>query len=158
VSFWNGHAASPLTNVANCIVNKQYSLLTGLPPFPEECHVRSLQKRIKKKETSWIDPQWKRASFAEGVLVHVIERCWEYKPEDRISIGALVQLLRAAVEENKTKQHQPPPPPPSVSSQRLPPPRRPLGKKTRRRPTNATTPLIQPRETPPRQKPPKPHQ
>jgi hypothetical protein len=128
--------------------------LTGLPVFPEECHVKSLQKRIKKKDTSFIDPQWKHASFAEGVLVHVIQRCWEYKPEDRISIGALVQLLRAAVEENKTKQHQPP----SSQQRRLPPPPPPLGKKRRQKSDNATTTLIRRKEAPSRQQPPKPSQ
>jgi hypothetical protein len=70
-------------------------------PFYEECNYEIIQKRIIQRETAYIDPRWRNHSFAEGLLVDIIEKCWEYEPDDRIDIGELVLLLRQAVAENE---------------------------------------------------------
>jgi serine/threonine protein kinase len=85
---------------------EQYALLTGLYPFYQECRSKYVQKRVKNKEKPHINPRWKTHSFAEGILVDLIEQCWEYKPEDRIEIGQLVLRLREAVAENKRRQSE----------------------------------------------------
>jgi hypothetical protein len=73
-------------------------------PFYEECNYDAIQQRIIQRETAYIDPRWRNHSFAEGLLVDIMEKCWEYDPNDRIEIGQLVLLLRQAVAENE--QHE----------------------------------------------------
>jgi hypothetical protein len=68
--------------------------------FYEECDYEIIQRRIIGRETPYIDPRWRNHSFAEGLLVDIMEKCWEYNPDDRIEIGQLVLLLRQAVAEN----------------------------------------------------------
>lgn len=48
-----------------------------------------------------MDPRYKERSFAEGKLVELMEKCWKYDPDERISIFEAVEFLRKAVEANK---------------------------------------------------------
>jgi hypothetical protein len=70
----------------------------------EECRSKHVQKRVKNKETPYINPKWKTRSFAEGVLVDLMKQCWKYEPERRIDIGQLVLRLREAVAENEKRR------------------------------------------------------
>lgn len=82
----------------------QYALLTGLYPFYQHCHSKSVQKRVKNKETPYINPKWRTRSFAERILVDLMNQCWAYEPEHRIDIGQLVLRLREAVAENEKRR------------------------------------------------------
>jgi serine/threonine protein kinase len=85
--------------------NNLYSTLTGLSPFYESCyHTSEVQEKVKKGEKPYIDPRWRNNSFAEGRIVELIERCFEYKPEDRIDIFEAVRFLRDAVAENERRK------------------------------------------------------
>jgi serine/threonine protein kinase len=86
--------------------NMFYSMMTGMYPFYHECSSKAVQKRVKKKETPFIDPRWRKHSFAEAALVKVIRQCWAYRPADRIDIGSMVLQLREAVEENQARHRK----------------------------------------------------
>jgi hypothetical protein len=63
-----------------------------------------IHKKIKAGDTGYIDPRYKDRSFAEAKLAEIIPLCWEYDPDKRIDIFHLVELLRAAVKENKSHE------------------------------------------------------
>ncbi len=48
-----------------------------------------------------MDPRYKERSFAEEKLIELMEKCWKYDPDDRISIFEAVDFLRRAVKENE---------------------------------------------------------
>ena len=75
--------------------------MTGLWVFYTTDDDQVTQKKIIGGKTAYLDPRYARRSFAEGKLVEVMLRCWEYEPEDRIDIFEVVDILRKAVEENK---------------------------------------------------------
>lgn len=56
-----------------------------------------------KGELAYVDPRFKERSFAEKKLVELMEKCWIYEPDDRISIFDAVTFLREAVAENEAK-------------------------------------------------------
>jgi hypothetical protein len=58
------------------------------------------QQKLIDGKTAYIDPRYKKRSYAEQQLVKALEQCWEYKPDDRPSIFELVDQLRKAVSEN----------------------------------------------------------
>jgi len=53
-----------------------------------------------EEEQAFIDPRYRKRTYAEGALVEIIEECWIYEPEDRADIFEVVDFLRDAVEEN----------------------------------------------------------
>ena len=79
-------------------------MLTGLYVFYEECDEAVAQQRVIDGEWPYIDERWSNNSFAEARLVDIMQQCWTYNADDRIDIGALVLLLREAVEENRKRQ------------------------------------------------------
>jgi hypothetical protein len=81
-----------------------YSMMTGMFPFYHECTSKAVQKRVKKKETPFIDPRWRKHSFAEAALVKVMQQGWAYHADDRIDISSMVLQLREAVEENRRRR------------------------------------------------------
>jgi len=76
-------------------------VLTGVYPYYESLRSKEVQERVKKGEKPYVDPRWRTRSFAEGKLVELIDRCFEYDPDKRIDIFETVQFLRAAVAENE---------------------------------------------------------
>jgi serine/threonine protein kinase len=82
--------------------NNLYTVLTGLPPFytTDEKGAAEMVKRGKKP---FIDPRWRNNSFAEGKIVELIELCYPFKPEDRITIFEAIKFLREAVAENERR-------------------------------------------------------
>jgi hypothetical protein len=74
-------------------------------PF-ETLSEAKLQKMVMTGKTAFIDPRFKKRSFAESKLVEIIPLCWVYDPRKRIDIFQLVDFLREAVRENKVyKNH-----------------------------------------------------
>jgi serine/threonine protein kinase len=89
--------------------NNIYTLLTGLWPFydyqSDRHHVQQshrIQRQLLKGERAYIDPRYLSRSYAENKLVEVMEKTWEFSPNDRISIFQVVKALRKAVKDNKT--------------------------------------------------------
>jgi len=80
--------------------NNMYSLLTGLWVFYDEPHTSGIQRRIKKGETAYINPQFKERSFQEAKLVEAIEWCHKFNPDDRPTVFELVAFLRQAIEDS----------------------------------------------------------
>lgn len=76
-------------------------MLTGLVPLPDACSDEEVRTRIVDGEKIHIPEQYFKKSFAEAKLAEIIQGCFAYEPEDRVSIGELVLKLRAAVEENR---------------------------------------------------------
>ena len=64
------------------------------------------QKKLIKGNTAYIDDRWRTHSFITSKLVEVMEKCWAYKPEDRIDIFEAVRMLRAAKEEYLQQKQQ----------------------------------------------------
>ena len=49
-------------------------------------------------ETAFIDERYRTRSYIEGRMVEIIERCWDYKPEERATIFEVVEYLRETKE------------------------------------------------------------
>lgn len=84
--------------------NNMYATLTGVYPYYDVLEMKAVKEKIKKGEKPFIDPRWRERSFAENKLVELIEKCYQYNPDDRVDIFEMVKFLRSAVEEN-TKNH-----------------------------------------------------
>ena len=59
------------------------------------------QKKLIDRELPYVDSRYRNRTYAEGRLVDIMEQCWEYDPDERISIFQVVKLLREAVVENQ---------------------------------------------------------
>ena len=62
-----------------------------------------VHKKLIRGELPAIDPRYRERSYAEGRLVELMERCWLYDPDDRISIFDAVAFLRDTVRENEAR-------------------------------------------------------
>jgi hypothetical protein len=73
--------------------------LTGLWVFSTEPDDDGVKKRILAGEKPFVDDRFRNSSSnaEQAWLVHVMERCWEHDPKNRIDIFTAVQLLRAAL-------------------------------------------------------------
>jgi serine/threonine protein kinase len=80
-----------------------YALLTGLRPFYDANDIETVQQKVIDGETPLIDPRYRGRSYAEGKLVEIIERCWEYYPDKRIDMFRVADFLREAVAENEKR-------------------------------------------------------
>lgn len=49
---------------------------------------------IDQKMRPLVDPRYRSRSFIESKLVAIMEECWEWEPERRISIFEVVRQLR----------------------------------------------------------------
>ena len=78
--------------------NNIYGLLTGLWVFYENEDDEVVQKKIMDGETAFIDERYRTRSYIEGRMVEIIERCWDYKPEERATIFEVVEYLRETKE------------------------------------------------------------
>ena len=75
----------------------QYTVLTGVYPFPNTCEYAQVAERVKSGERSYVDPRWSKVSYGEGQLAHVIQKCWEQDPRSRYSIEQIVKTLEVAL-------------------------------------------------------------
>ena len=78
-----------------CLLPNQYSLQSDLVSA-----FSSLQKAVKRREISYIDPRYLIRSKEEKALAGLIERCFKYDPDDRPTIFEVVSYLRNAVSES----------------------------------------------------------
>ena len=81
-------------------------MLTGVCPMYDTCSEKDAANQIRDGHEPFLHPSWAEHSFAEGQLVHVIQDCLAYDPQDRLSITELVQRLRWAVRENRRQTSQ----------------------------------------------------
>lgn len=81
--------------------NNIYGLLTGLWVFYDIEDDDMKQKKIIAGDRAYIDERYRNRSFVEDGLIDVMERCWEYEPEERIDIFKVVRLLRDILAKSK---------------------------------------------------------
>ena len=62
-----------------------------------------VQKKLIDGGLPYVDSRYKERSFAESKLVELMERCWTYDPDQRITIFEAVDFLRKAVRENEAR-------------------------------------------------------
>ncbi len=67
----------------------------------EETNDDVVQKKVIAGIHPYVDPRYRERSLAERKLVELMEQCWIYNPDERISIFEAVTFLRDAVEENE---------------------------------------------------------
>lgn len=63
-----------------------------------------MQQKITSAQKPYIDDRYRTRSYAERKLVEVMEKCWHFEPEKRITIFDAVKILREAVKENERRQ------------------------------------------------------
>lgn len=63
---------------------------------------------VKQGEKPKLDTRWKEHSFAEGKILELLERCFEYDPDKRINMFETVEFLERAVEENARRKREAP--------------------------------------------------
>lgn len=86
--------------------NNLYGLLTGLEPFYDVDDDGIVHERMINGTTAYVDPRYANRSVAERKLVELIERCWIYDVDERISIFDAVEFLRDAVIQEKEEQRR----------------------------------------------------
>jgi len=67
----------------------------------EERNDDIVQKKVIAGVHPYVDPRYKERSFVERKLIELMEHCWIYNPDERISIFEAVEFLRKTVKENK---------------------------------------------------------
>jgi hypothetical protein len=65
-----------------------------------------IQAELIDGKLPYIDPRYKNRSFAEKRLVELMEKCWIYDPDERVSSFEAVEFLRKAVRYNKAKGYE----------------------------------------------------
>lgn len=80
--------------------NNIYALITGLWNFYDTDDDGVVHEKLIGKKLPYVDPRWKERSFGEKKLVELMEKCWVYDPDERISIFEAVEFLRKAIKEN----------------------------------------------------------
>ncbi|KAL9182905.1 hypothetical protein ACHAXT_004184 [Thalassiosira profunda] len=80
--------------------NNIYAMLTGLWNFYDTDDDGVVQKKLIDGGLAYVDARYRERSFAETKLVELMEKCWIYDPDKRISIFDAVAFLRKAVKEN----------------------------------------------------------
>jgi hypothetical protein len=65
-----------------------------------------IQTKLIDGELPYVDPRYKDRSYAEKMLVELMEKCWIYDPDERISSFEAVEFLRKAVRDNKEKGYE----------------------------------------------------
>jgi len=78
-----------------------YTLLTGYPPFYHLEGVEELNATLSRGETAFVDPRFRDRSPGERVLADLIPRCWDHNPDNRVGIVEMVEILEAAVLDDK---------------------------------------------------------
>ena len=84
--------------------NAVYELLTGLEPFYDVNDDEVVHRKMKRGETAYIDDRYRTRSFAESKLVQLIEKCFVFDPEERITIFEAVRFLQEAINENDKRK------------------------------------------------------
>ena len=84
--------------------NAVYELLTGLEPFYDVNDDEVVHRKMKRGETAYIDDRYRTRSFAESKLVKLIEKCFVFDPEERITIFEAVRFLQEAINENDKRK------------------------------------------------------
>lgn len=77
--------------------NVFYSILTGLTPYYQKSSWSNATQAIVDGELPFIDPRYRTRSMIERRLVEIMEACWAYYPQDRISVFEVVAHLRETV-------------------------------------------------------------
>lgn len=80
--------------------NNIYALLTGLWNFYDVDDDGEVHTMLIDQKLAYVDPRFRKRSFAEKKLVELMEKCWIYDPNDRISIFETVEFLRNVIKEN----------------------------------------------------------
>lgn len=79
--------------------NNIYSMLVGLFPFyqhiPNERHSFIQKLLINNSEKPYVDPRYRTRSKIEAGLITIMEQCWEWDLDKRISIFEVVRQLYA---------------------------------------------------------------
>jgi len=78
--------------------NVLYTILTGQDPYDDDS--KQAAKLSVEGIPPHVDVSIRGRSFAEASLANVMDKCFEYFPEKRISIFQVVSLLRDAIELN----------------------------------------------------------
>jgi serine/threonine protein kinase len=76
--------------------NNIYTLLTGLWPYYQYGLKRqkiAKSKLLDERERPFVDPRYRKRSDIEGGLVKIMEQCWEWDPQKRVSIFGVVKQL-----------------------------------------------------------------
>lgn len=83
--------------------NNIYAMITGLWNFYDTDDDEVVQKKLIDGKLAYVDSRWGERSFGEKKLIELMEKCWIYDPDERISIFGAVDFLRKAIKENEAR-------------------------------------------------------
>ncbi|KAL7540176.1 hypothetical protein ACHAXR_009931 [Thalassiosira sp. AJA248-18] len=88
--------------------NNIYAMLTGLWNFYDTDDDEVVQTKLIDGKLPFVDSRYRDRSFAEKKLIELMEKCWIYDPDERISMFDAVTFLRKAIKENEahTSSHE----------------------------------------------------
>jgi serine/threonine protein kinase len=75
--------------------NSIYVLVTGLFPYYElGDSEKEANRKVKQGVHPYVDTRYRNRSVVERELIDVMERCWEFDPDSRVSSFEVVSRLR----------------------------------------------------------------
>mmetsp|Transcript_9348 Transcript_9348/g.21083 ORF Transcript_9348/g.21083 Transcript_9348/m.21083 type:complete len:691 (+) Transcript_9348:93-2165(+) len=83
--------------------NNIYAMITGLWNFYDTDDDGVVHKKLIGGKLPYVDPRYNERSFGEKKLIELMEKCWVYDPDERISIFEAVNFLRKAIKENEAQ-------------------------------------------------------
>ena len=92
-----------IANITNICLWQPYLFLSLQYQMDDD---NALQTKLIGGELPFVDPRYKDRSFAEKKLVELMEKCWIYNPDERISSFEAVEFLRKAVRDNEEKVYE----------------------------------------------------
>lgn len=84
--------------------NNIYALISGLWIFYEDEDDEVVSEKIVNGSTAFIDDRYRTRSYIEGRLVQLMEKCWVYDMDKRITIFEAVEFLRETVKEYERRE------------------------------------------------------
>jgi len=82
--------------------NNLYTLLTGLWNYYSVDDDEVAQELTNNHTLPFVDTRYRNHTYAEGALVRILERTWEFHSRDRADVFELVQIFRRAVHEQSS--------------------------------------------------------
>jgi serine/threonine protein kinase len=74
-----------------------FALLTGLDPYYDEGHReddKMIDNNLRNGVAPHIDPRYATRSFIEGRMVEIMNKCFQFKPQDRADVFEVLEHLR----------------------------------------------------------------
>jgi hypothetical protein len=83
-----------------------FGLLTGLYPYYRTKSHAKIRQMVMDGKKPYIDPRYRTRGYMESRMVQIMERCWEYESEHRVSVFEVAHFLRETIRLSNNHHYQ----------------------------------------------------